>query len=146
MKIYQRIKLINPDCKPEYKTVHSACMDCKANIKKDIIIYPHSTVGIPLGFALDLNYGTRARLYPRSGLAINNCITLQNAPGTCDADFVDEYAAIVHNDGNEPFVVKPLMRICQMDIERYSRVKFIEVDEMRPKDEEHKGFASTGLV
>lgn len=142
-KIYQRIKLINPSCMPTYSTALSACMDCCANLTENVIIAPGKTVGIPLGFALDLSFGTRARLYPRSGLAIKKNITLENAPGTIDADYLDEIIAIVHNDGTEDFVVEPLMKICQIDIERYQRVKFIEVTEMRPKDEEHLGFGST---
>jgi len=140
----QRIKVLNEQCIPAYTTEHSACMDCKANITEAVTLKPGETKAIPLGFCLDLNWGFKAMLYPRSGIALKNNITLMNSPGTCDADFVNEYCAIMHNDGKEDFVINPLDRVCQMSIEHYNRVNFIKVDEMRPKNSKHDGFGSTG--
>ena len=52
-------------------------------------------------------------LRPRSGLALRHGVTLLNAPGTIDADYPDEVAAILINHGDDPFEWKPGTRICQ---------------------------------
>lgn len=52
-------------------------------------------------------------LRPRSGLALRHGVTLLNSPGTIDADYQDEVAAILINHGDDPFEWKPGTRICQ---------------------------------
>jgi dUTP pyrophosphatase len=138
------IKLYNDKCQPRYATKYSACADCYANVAENVTIKPNETVAIPLGFAVNLRRGFRMRLYPRSGLALKNNITLENAPGTIDSDFITEVNAIVHNGGNEDFVVEPLMKICQMDVDQYQPMKFKVVDDIPAKGEVHEGFGSTG--
>lgn len=52
-------------------------------------------------------------LRPRSGLALKYGVTLLNAPGTIDADYLDEVKAIIINHGDHPFRWEVGTRICQ---------------------------------
>lgn len=139
------IKLFDPKCLPVYKTEHSAAMDCFARLDESVIIPPNKTVAIPLGFSFELPAGWQLDIRPRSGLAIKHQITLENSPGLGDADFIDEYKALVRNDGDEPFEITPYMAICQIQPRTYTRAILNIVEEITPKANKHLGFGSTGI-
>jgi dUTP pyrophosphatase len=44
---------------------------------------------VPTGIAIALPEGYEAQVRPRSGLALNNGVTVLNSPGTVDADIHD---------------------------------------------------------
>src|SRR5664280_2512054 len=73
-------------------------------------------------FAVALPEGYEAQIRPRSGLALNNGVTLLNSPGTIDADYRGEIALIVINHGEDPFVVKRGMRLAQMVVQKIFQV------------------------
>jgi hypothetical protein len=58
----------------------------------------------------------KARVRPRSGLAIRHGVTVLNSPGTIDADYRGELQVILVNFGTEPFVVRAACAIAQMVI------------------------------
>ena len=49
------------------------------------------------------------------------------------------------NLGDEDFTITPKMRIAQMVISKYSRVEFLEVENLDDTERGDGGFGSTGL-
>lgn len=86
-----------------------ACL--RGPLHRDVIIYPHETVKIPLGFGLELPDGYMACVYPRSGLSSQG-IVCELPP--IDSGYRGEVHAIVSNLGNEPFTVNDGDRIGQL--------------------------------
>ena len=94
---------------------------------------------------MELPKGTEAQMRPRSGLAIKNGITLLNTPGTIDEGYRGELGIILINLGQEPFDIRPGMRIAQMVIAPVLRVSVEEVVVVSDTTRGSGGFGSTGL-
>lgn len=141
------IQIINksPYPLPEYATPDSAGLDLKAYIPEPITLAPLERAAIPTGLYIALPEGYEAQIRPRSGLALKHGITLMNAPGTIDADYRGEIAAIVANLSSEAYTIEPGERICQMVIARYSHVTWQEVTTLDDTSRGTGGFGSTGL-
>ena len=133
---------------PSYATAGSAAMDfCAASISP-IVVKPGYSVKIPLGIKVAIKPGFKLTLKPRSGLALKHNITLTNSPATIDSDYRGEVSAIIHNLGNQKFVVDPFMRICQGEIEKVEQQKFTEVFSETDLGETFRGeggFGHTGI-
>lgn len=140
------VKIINhsPYPLPEYATPSSAGLDLKAYITEPITLAPLERCAIPTGIQIALPEGYEAQIRPRSGLALKHGITLMNTPGTIDADYRGEIAAIVANLSSQPYTIEPGERICQMVIARYSQVTWVEVTELSDTSRGQGGFGSTG--
>jgi dUTP pyrophosphatase len=87
--------------------------------------------------------GYEAQIRPRSGLALNNGVTLLNSPGTIDADYRGEIALIVINHGEETFVVKRGMRLAQMVVQKIFQVDWVETAELNNTSRGSGGFGHT---
>ena len=61
---------------PQYMTDQAAGMDIFAAVAEEEIILPGQRKKIPTGIAIALPEGYEAQIRPRSGLALNNGITL----------------------------------------------------------------------
>ena len=94
---------------------------------------------------MELPKGTEAQMRPRSGLAIKSGITLLNTPGTIDEGYRGELGIILINLGQEPFDIRPGMRIAQMVIAPVLRVVVEEVVDVSDTTRGTGGFGSTGL-
>lgn len=86
----------------------------EADRSGSLILYPNDRVVVPLGFKMRMAPGLEAQLRPRSGLALKLGLTLANSPGTIDADFPDEWAAILVNHGHLPVTITDGERIAQV--------------------------------
>jgi dUTP pyrophosphatase len=115
---------------PAYMTDQSAGMDICAAVNEETIILPGQRKKIPTGISIALPEGYEAQIRPRSGLAINQGITLLNSPGTIDADYRGEIALIVINHGSAPFAVTRGMRLAQMVVQKIFQVDWVEVAEL----------------
>ncbi len=131
---------------PEYATSQSAGMDLCAAVEADITLLPGARTLVPTGLAIALPEGWEAQIRPRSGLAIKNGITLLNSPGTIDADYRGEIKVILANMGAEPFTISRGMRIAQMVVARYERVKWDKTDSLPDSERGKGGFGSTGVA
>jgi dUTP pyrophosphatase len=131
---------------PFYATAESAGLDLLAAIDSDVAIRPGERAAIPCGIAIALPTGYEAQVRPRSGLALNNGVTLLNAPGTIDSDYRGEVKAILINLGSEPFEVRRGMKVAQMVIARHERAEFVESFELPESTRGEGGFGSTGLA
>ena len=141
------VKIINKSRHrlPEYQTALSAGMDLKANTSEPIVLNPLQRELIPTGIYIQLPEGYEAQIRPRSGLAAKYGITVVNAPGTIDADYIGEIKVILINLSNEKFVINPGERIAQMVISKYEKVEWNEVKELEKTDRGEGGFGSTGV-
>lgn len=79
-----------------------------------VIILPWERAVVPLGFRALLPSTMEAQLRPRSGLALKVGLTLANSPGTIDADFPDEWAALCLNQSTVPLTLTDGERVAQV--------------------------------
>ena len=128
---------------PAYAHPGDAGMDvCSCT---SLTIQPGARALVPTGLVMELPKGTEAQMRPRSGLAIKNGITLLNTPGTIDEGYRGELGIILINLGQEPFDIRPGMRIAQMVIAPVLRVAVEEVVDVSDTTRGSGGFGSTGL-
>ncbi|MEN6330649.1 MAG: dUTP diphosphatase [Smithella sp.] len=128
---------------PQYMTSQAAGMDIFAAVVQEEVILPGGRKKIPTGIAVALPDGFEAQIRPRSGLAINEGITLLNSPGTIDADYRGEIALIVINHGDKPFLIRRGMRLAQMVIQKVYQVEWVEAEELRATARGAGGFGHT---
>ena len=141
-----KIKIVNKSkhALPEYKTSSSAGMDIRANIDAPIMLKPLERKLVPTGLFIELPDGYEAQMRPRSGLALNEGITLLNTPGTIDADYRGEIGVILVNLSNEVTQINDGERICQMVINKVEQAELIEVETLNETVRGGGGFGHTG--
>lgn len=144
----EEIKIVNKSQNklPEYSTIHSAGMDVRAYLTEDVKIKPLGRALIPTGLFIELPVGFEAQIRPRSGLAINNGISVLNTPGTIDADYRGEIKIILINLSNEEFVIKNGDRICQMIISKHEHISWKLVENLKETERGTGGFGHTGKI
>lgn len=142
-----KIKIINNSKHefPKYATSGSAGMDLRANINESITLTPGERALIPTGLHIALPVGYEAQIRPRSGLAIKNGVTCNNAPGTVDSDYRGDIGVELINHGQEPFTVNDGDRIAQMVIAQYERAEWDEVNELDETERGDGGFGHSGV-
>ena len=141
-----KIKIVNKSkhALPEYKTSSSAGMDIRANINAPIMLKPLERKLVPTGLFIELPHGYEAQMRPRSGLALNEGITLLNTPGTIDADYRGEIGVILVNLSHEVTQINDGERICQMVINKVEQAEVIEVETLNETERGGGGFGHTG--
>lgn len=130
---------------PKYMSSGSSGMDLYADVENEIILNPGERKLISSGIFLSLPQGYEAQTRPRSGLALNNGITLVNTPGTIDSDYRGLVNLIVANTSKEVFVIKRGMRIAQMVIQEVVCAEIEEVQELDETVRNSGGFGHTGV-
>lgn len=139
------IKKLNDNAKiPTRGSEYAAGYDLYACINEPVVIYPHETVKIGTGIAIEIPDGYFGAIFARSGLATKKGLRPSNCVGVCDSDYRGEYIVALHNDANELMVVEPNERIAQLVVMPYLPVKFTEVDELSDTERGSGGFGSTG--
>jgi dUTP pyrophosphatase len=139
-----KFKKIHPDAIiPSYAHPGDAGMDVRACAT--LTLQPGARVLVPTGFIMELPKGTEAQMRPRSGLVLKNGITLLNTPGTIDEGYRGEIGVILINHGDEPFEIRPGMRIAQMVIAPVLRVAVEEATDVTDTARGTSGFGSTGV-
>lgn len=141
-----KVKIVNKSNNPtpEYQTAFSAGMDIHAFVEEDIFIKSLQRILVPTGLYIELPPGYEAQVRPRSGLAAKFGITVLNTPGTIDADYRGEIKVILVNLSNEEFTVKNGDRIAQVIVNKFEKVEWEKVDELKESAREARGFGSTG--
>ena len=142
------VKIVNKSGNPlpEYSTSHSAGIDLRADLKEVIALKPLQRILVPTGLYIELPEGYEAQIRPRSGLAVKHGITVLNTPGTIDADYRGEIGVILVNLSDKEFEINPGERICQMIINKYEKIVWKEVNELKETDRGDGGFGHTGLI
>jgi len=131
---------------PAYKSEDAAGMDLVAAVpaEGEVVLAPGARALVPTGLAIELPNGFEAQIRPRSGLALQEGVTVLNSPGTVDADYRGEIGVILINFGTKPFVVRRGARIAQLVVSRVERVALIAGERLTQSARGSKGFGSTG--
>lgn len=130
---------------PEYKTVGSAGLDLKANIREDVVLKPMERKLIPTGLSMAIPKGYEGQIRARSGLALKYGITLINCIGTVDCDFRGEIKVPLVNLGEEDFIIKSGDRIAQFVLNKYEKIEFELVEKLNDTERGEGGFGHTGI-
>ena len=139
------VKKLHPKVNlPSYKTQGSSGMDLMAFIENSIKINPNSSALIPTGISVAIPNDVEIQIRPRSGLAINNGISVLNTPGTVDSDYRGELKIILINLSKKLFVVSLGDRIAQMILCPVVKGKLQEVKNLPKTVRDKGGFGSTG--
>jgi dUTP pyrophosphatase len=129
---------------PAYESAAAAGMDLPAAVEQELTLAPGERALVPTGLAIALPDGYEAQVRPRSGLAVQNGITVLNTPGTVDADYRGEIKIILANLGNEDFTIERGMRIAQMVIAPVVQAVLQEAESLPETARGEGGFGSTG--
>jgi dUTP pyrophosphatase len=115
---------------------------------QSMTLAPRERVLVPSGWAMAVPAGWEVQVRPRSGLAYKRGITIPNSPGTIDADYRGEVKVILHNSGEEPFLIEHGDRIAQLVVAPVALVQPEEVGSVEDLEESERGaggFGSTGF-
>ena len=108
-------------------------------------VNPNERVLIPTGLIFDIPNGYSMRLYPRSGLALKQGLTLANNVGIIDSDYVEPVFAMITNISGTTQYVKHSERVCQAELFKDHLCVLEEIDEKPDrKTDRDGGFGSTG--
>jgi dUTP pyrophosphatase len=131
---------------PRFQSECAAGMDLMAALPRDEnrVIKPGERALVPTGFAIELPSGYEAQIRPRSGLALNDGITVLNSPGTIDADYRGEIGVLLINLGQNDFSIRHGARIAQLVVARVERVAVICAERLATTARGPGGFGSTG--
>lgn len=111
----------------------------------DVVIPARGRAMVPTGISIALPDGYVGLVHPRSGLAAHSGITVLNAPGTIDSGYRGEIRVVLLNTADADFPVHTGDRIAQLLVQRYERVRFIEVQTLPGSLRGERGFGSTGV-
>jgi len=100
---------------------------------------------IKTGLKIAVPKGYAAFVYPRSGLALKNGVTVLNADGVIDSGYRGEIAVILINHGTEDFKIKLNDRIAQLIIQKVNIIEWEEVDSLSESQRGDGGFGHTGV-
>jgi len=141
------VELVHEDAKiPSYAYPSDSGFDLRSTI--EINIPPFGRALIPTGIKLSIPEEYEIQVRPKSGLALNQGLTVLNTPGTVDSGYVREIKVIVFNTSNETVTVSKGMKIAQAVLCPVVCGKYVSLEltnKVDDKDRGDKGFGSTGL-
>ncbi len=111
-----------------------------------VTICSRDRVLAPTGLIFDIPKEYSVRIHPRSGLSLKEGLTLANAEGVIDSDYMEETYVMLTNTTTRNIVIPNLSRICQGELVRNNRATFEEVKTRPTRDNTNRkgGFGSTG--
>lgn len=129
---------------PERATPGSAGYDLRSVM--DAELFPGQFMAVRTGLALGLPRHVEAQIRPRSGLAASRGVTVLNAPGTIDPDYVGELKVVLINHG--PVMVRIAVgdRIAQLVFAPIVHMPFESVESLDVTERGVMGFGSTGVA
>jgi dUTP pyrophosphatase len=141
------VELVHEDAKvPSYAYPSDSGFDLRSTI--EINIPPFGRALIPTGIKLSIPEEYEIQVRPKSGLALNQGLTVLNTPGTVDSGYVGEIQVIVFNTNKETVTVSKGMKIAQAVLCPVVCGKYVSLElteKVEDKDRGDKGFGSTGL-
>lgn len=141
------VELIHEDTKvPTYAYPSDSGFDLRSTV--EINIPPFGRSLVPTGIKLSIPEEYEIQIRPKSGLAINQGLTVLNTPGTVDSGYVGEIKVIVFNTNKETVTVSKGMKIAQAVLCPVVCGKYVSLelmDKVEDKDRMDNGFGSTGL-
>ena len=116
-----------------------ACLD-----SDEVVIYPHTTLLVKTGIAMEIPEGYYGGVYARSGLSSKKGLRPGNCVGVIDSDYRGEIKVPLHNDSDIVQSIKTGDRIAQLIIQPYLNVEFEEADELSNTERGSGGFGHSG--
>jgi dUTP pyrophosphatase len=142
-----KVKKVHPDAiLPEYAYPSDSGFDLYS--VEEITISPFGRSLVPTGICVEIDEFLEIQVRPKSGLAINQGLTVLNTPGTVDSGYNGEIKVIVFNTNNTDVTIKKGMKIAQAVLCPVINGKYViieEVGELGIKDRGVNGFGSTGI-
>lgn len=128
---------------------HAHAQDAGYDLYADeyMTIYPHGgRARVRTGIALRIPAGAVGWVCSRSGMAINDGVTVLNAPGIIDGGYTGEIGVVLINHGAYKFDIHPGDRIAQLVLQLVVPALIAEVDTLRAGTDSRgaNGFGSTG--
>jgi dUTP pyrophosphatase len=143
-----KVELLNEDAKfPEYAYPSDSGFDLFSTV--EIILQPFGRALAPTGIKLSIPEEFEIQVRPKSGLAINQGLTVLNTPGTVDSGYNGEIKVIIFNTNNTSVTIPKGTKIAQAVLSPVVNGKYvdlIQVNKVSDGDRGDKGFGSTGLV
>lgn len=130
---------------PAQASPGSSGFDLRAAVEEQVRLESGAQLAVPTGIALGLPPGWEGQVRPRSGLARRHGVTVLNAPGTVDSDYLGEVWVLLINHGPEPIDIRRGDRIAQIIFTQVADVQWREVDDLGRTDRGEAGFGSTGI-
>lgn len=127
----------------DYATSGSAGIDLRSSEK--IAVPVGEIVLVKTGIIVEIPNGFEGQIRPRSGLALNNGITVLNSPGTIDSDYRNEVGVILMNLGIKDFNIEFGDRIAQLVISKYEKCEISICENLTDPNTRSGGFGSTGV-
>lgn len=126
-----------------YQHPHDAGADLKS--REDTIIHANGRTLVHTGVYAAIPHNHVGLVCPRSGLALNQGLTVLNAPGIIDSNYRGELCVILCNTSERAVKITVGQRIAQLVVTPVAHVKIIPVSQL-PEDTERgeNGFGSTG--
>ncbi len=109
-----------------------------------IEIYPHQTVKIGTGLAIQLPKNCFGGVFARSGLATKQGLRPANCVGVIDSDYRGECIVPLYDDSDMIQIITNGERIAQLVVLPYLPVDFEETNQLEETDRGQNGFGSTG--
>ena len=123
----------------KYSREGDACMDMYAD--SDAVIYPHETVIIKTGIAVEIPEGFEGIVRGRSGLASQG---ISVHIGTIDETYRGDIGVIVTNNSMQVFGIHKGNRIAQFTVKPVYPVHLTEVEELSETERGEQGYGSSG--
>jgi dUTP pyrophosphatase len=142
------VELIHEDAKfPSYAYPSDSGFDLYSTIDYKLSAFGRAL--IPTGLKLSIPDEYEIQVRPKSGLAINQGLTVLNTPGTVDSGYNGEIKVIMFNTNNHEVIVTKGMKIAQAvlcPVVNGTFVQLEQIDKIEDKDRGDKGFGSTGII
>jgi len=115
---------------------------------EEVILGPFGRALVSTGLSFQFDEGFEIQVRPKSGLAINQGLTVLNTPGTVDQGYSGEIKVIVFNTNNTTVTIPKGMKVGQAvlcPVVNGGNVEIIDVDNLEDTDRGNNGFGSTGI-
>lgn len=112
---------------------------------ENAILLPLERKLINSGIKLQISHGYEVQIRPKSGLVINQGLTVLNSPGTIDSNYRGDIKIIVFNASNESIKVEKGQKIAQLVVNKIEIPKIEFVEDLDNSNRNQDGFGSTGL-
>lgn len=143
-----QVELLNDDAKfPEYAYPSDSGFDLYST--DEIILPPFGRALVPTGIKLSIPEEYEIQVRPKSGLAINQGLTVLNTPGTVDSGYNGEIKVIIFNTNSISVTIPKGMKVAQAvlcPVVNGKYVDLIQVDKVNGGDRQNNGFGSTGIM
>jgi dUTP pyrophosphatase len=128
---------------PAYAHEGDAGLDLYA--AEETVLQPGERKLVSTGIRIALEKGFEAQVRPKSGLAVNQGITILNTPGTIDFQYRGLVKVILYNASQEAYKIEKGKKIAQMVVNKVESAQVEVVEELDETVRGDGGFGSTGL-